>query len=169
MFFFKYTFLIKPFIYISSWISFSLFFTNQVSEKINYKYFCFRIRGSRSTGTTESGIETISGVFVYFFHIIFRNNISCLPLDVNLYGSGVNCVRRVTTYCTFLPMLICTLLLDHSYSKWQHYKVHAMQIPAPQGCLYYSAVSKPNLATPLIMSPILYFWEISGFEPRELP
>ncbi len=25
------------------------------------------------------------------------------------------------------------------------------------------------LATPLIMSPILYFWEMSGFEPRELP
>jgi hypothetical protein len=25
------------------------------------------------------------------------------------------------------------------------------------------------MPTPLRMSPILYFWEMSGFEPRELP
>jgi hypothetical protein len=28
---------------------------------------------------------------------------------------------------------------------------------------------KSVLATPLLMPPILYFWEMSGFEPRELP
>ncbi len=34
-------------------------------------------------------------------------------------------------------------------------------------CFYF--ISYSVLATTLLMSPILYFWEMSGFEPRELP
>ncbi len=109
----KYIFLIKPFIYISSWISFRLFFTNQVSEKINYKYFCFRIRirGSRSTGTTESGIETISGVFVYFFSYYFSKQYLLLATPCQFVWVWCKlCTTSYYTYCTFLPMLIFHLL-----------------------------------------------------------
>ncbi len=35
--------------------------------------------------------------------------------------------------------------------------------------LYIFLVSWSVLAIPLLMSPILYFWLMSGFEPRELP
>ncbi len=34
-------------------------------------------------------------------------------------------------------------------------------------CIFFADWSV--FATPLLMSPLLYFWEMSGFEPRELP
>ncbi len=35
--------------------------------------------------------------------------------------------------------------------------------------LYIFLAGLSVLATPLLMLPILYFWEMSGFEPKELP
>ncbi len=34
---------------------------------------------------------------------------------------------------------------------------------------FFSIYFLVGLATLLLMSPILYFWEMSGFEPREVP